>query len=87
MFVKKEREFFFFWIETKREKSKSSSCYGIHGWSDAKRHERTREIKRREGRDLLKVVVQRRKRCNPSSLISLLFDSNHAQQRKGEGCC
>jgi hypothetical protein len=47
----------------------------------------TREIKRREGRDLPKVVVQGRRRCNPSSLISSLFDSNHTQQRNGEGCC
>jgi hypothetical protein len=46
-----------------------------------KRHERIREIKRTEGRDP-KVAVQGRRRCNPSSLISFLFDSNHAQQRK-----
>jgi hypothetical protein len=42
---------------------------------------------RREGRDLPKVAVQGRRRCNPSSSISFIFYSNHAQQRKGEGCC
>jgi hypothetical protein len=77
MFVKKKREFFFFWTETKRERARA-----LHGWSDAKRHERTREIMRREGRDLPKVSVQGRRRCNPSSLMQFQLKRTRGRARE-----
>jgi len=80
-----KREFFLFWTETKRERVRAlhatASMDGVMQ-RGTKELEKSREEKRRE--NLPKAVVQGRRSCNPSSLISFLFDSNHAQQRKEE---
>jgi len=82
--VKKKRDFFF-WTETKRERARAllamASMDGV-----MQRGMKELEKSREEKVESYQKLKSKGEEDNPSSLISFLFDSNHAQQRKGEGC-